>query len=406
MFLRIQNLELMKNKLFFKLNCLSIAIFMGSSAAQLFAESSIAQTVPSLPQTSQLPTLPSPSTPPPPSQTPPQNFNPGNIFPPEGYSPPPYQDEFTNPFNTYLLDVGDTISVSVERFPEFSFIGIIDPEGYVSMPLLGRISLVGLTVEEVETKISNLLGTRFLKEKPKVNAVLAGPRPVQITLLGEIVRPGYYIFAPGTPLTTILQSAGGSTSTADLRSIILRRPLKDGGAIEQTVDLFTPLQTGERLPNLRLQGGDTIVVSKLQVGQDQDYDRTLVARTALAQQTITIRVLSYPASGIGTINVPNGSTFLDVVGSVAPSPDVANLDEIALVRLDPERGKVTTQYIDAKRAIKGDIAQDVPLQDGDVIVVGRSLIAKVQYALQTVTQPFQSIFSFQSFFERLGNIFD
>lgn len=393
----------MKNKLFFRLNCLSLIVFLASVPARLRAEPTTVQpssSLPPLPQTSQLPTLPSPAGPPP------QNLNPGNVFPPEGYSPLPYQDELTNPFNTYLLDIGDTISVSVERFPEFSFIGIIDPEGNVSMPLLGRVSLIGLTLEEVEVKISNLLASRFLQEKPTVNATLAAPRPVEITLLGEIIRPGYYIFAPGTPLTTILQSAGGSTSTADLRSIVLRRTLKDGRSIEQTVDLFTPLQTGEKLPNLRLQGGDTIVVSKLQVGQDQDYDRRLVSRTALAQQTITIRVLSYPASGIGTINVPNGSTFLDVLGSVAPSPDVANLDEIALVRLDPERGKVTTQYIDGKRAIKGDIAQDVPLQDGDVIVVGRSLIAKVQYALQTVSQPFQSIFSFQSFFERLGNIFD
>ena len=272
------------------------------------------------------------------------------------------------------------------------------------MPIVGRISVVGLTLKEVEEKISEELNRRYLKEKPEVVVNLINPRPVELTVTGEIIRPGYYIVRPGTPLTNILQSTGGATSAADLRSIIVGRLLIDGTVIQRTVDLYTPLLTGKKLPTVRLQGGDTIQVSRLQVGTDRGYDRTLVARTALVQQTITIRVLSYPTQGIGTINVPNGSTFLDIIGSIAPNPDNADLDEIALMRFDPERRTIITQTLDGERAIRGDISQNIPLQDEDVIVVGRSLVAKVNFTLRTLSEPVQTFFGFRALFQGLSNI--
>ena len=327
-----------------------------------------------------------------------------NFIPPQGYSPPPFEDSPSNPFNRYLLNVGDDIGVAVLRFPEFNFRDVIDAEGNILMPIVGRISVVGLTLKEVEEKISEELNRRYLKEKPEVVVNLINPRVVELTITGEIIRPGYYIVSPGTPLTNILQFTGGATSAADLRSIIVGRRLIDGTVIQRTVDLYTPLLTGKKLPTVRLQGGDTIQVSRLQVGADRGYDRTLVARTALVQRTITIRVLSYPTQGIGTINVPNGSTFLDIIGSIAPNPDNANLDEIALMRFDPERRTIITQTLDGERAIRGDISQNIPLQDEDVIVVGRSLVAKVNFTLRTLSEPVQTFFGFRALFQGLTNI--
>ncbi|MEC4893393.1 MAG: polysaccharide biosynthesis/export family protein [Oscillatoria sp. PMC 1051.18] len=360
-----------------------------------FTQASIAQTLPPVP----LPPLPYEQTPTLPPI--PETFGPGSPIPPTGVSPQPFEFNPSNQFSRYRLGIGDAIAVIVPRFPEFNFQGVINLEGDIVMPILGRISLVGLTLEEAEAKIRFELARRFLREEPVLNVALAAPRPAQITLAGEIFRPGYYPLQAGIQLTSAILTAGGVTNQADLRSILVRRTLIDGTIIEQEVDLYTPLQNGTSLPNLRLQDGDAVIVSRLEVGTDRDYDRTLVARSSIAEQQITIRVLSYPTGRIGAINLPNGSNFLDALTAIAPSPNDANLSEIALIRYDPEEGKALTQILNGKRALRGDLAQNVPLQDNDVIVVGRSLVAKITYALSVFTQPFRDILGFLLFFDSL-----
>ena len=43
------------------------------------------------------------------------------------------------------------------------------------------------------------------------------------------------------------------------------------------------------------------------------------------------------------------------------------------------------------------------LQDSDVIVIGRNLIGRITYALNTFTQPFRDVLGFTLFFRELGN---
>ncbi|RMF27206.1 MAG: polysaccharide export protein [Cyanobacteria bacterium J083] len=306
-------------------------------------------------------------------------FNPGEI-PPEGYAPPPFQDTTSQQFTVYRLDVGDSISVSVPLFPEFNFAGTIDAEGNVLMPIVGRINFKGLTIAEVEAKVSYELGRSYLLEEPEVIAVLTAQRPVQINVLGQVTRPGFYNLPPGSNIINLFQLAGGTNAFADLRKIIVRRPLIDGTVIEEVVDLYTPLVTGNKPPALILQSGDTVLVSRLEVGQDLDYDRVLVSRTTLTQPNINIRVLfpSRNGNALRNITVPNGSTFIDVVASL-PVEDgsLIKRDAITLMRFDPEKGKLNTQTLNADKVIEGDISQNVPLQDEDVIVVSRSLLGEI-----------------------------
>jgi len=295
------------------------------------------------------------------------------------------------------------VNINVPQFAEFSSAATIDEEGNVILPIIGRLSLSGLTLAEAEQKISYELSTRFLQNRPEVLVTLTAPRPAQITLLGEVVKPGFYAFVSGSPLTVALQAAGGSTQRADLRSVILRRSLADGSVIEEKVDLYTPLISGRALPDLRLQGGDTIVVPKLEVGQDRDYDRTLVARTNLPQQVITVRIVAPAPEGgraLRNLSLPNGSTFLDAIASL-PAGDglLIRVEEIALMRFDPERGKVITQMLNTKQALNGDIAQNISLQDQDVIIVSRTLIGKAFNFFNLITQPIRDILGFNAFFD-------
>lgn len=346
----------------------------------------------------QLPTLP-----------PAETFDPNapslyEPVPPLGYPQQPFEVSPPSQFNRYRLGIGDAIAGTVQRFPDLNFSGTIDLDGNILVPLLGKVQIAGLTVEAAQEKIRQGLN-RFVVD-PQLIVTLTGLRPAQVTITGEVRRPGYYGLAPGSQLLSALQAAGGATTSADLRNIVVRRRSPDGNSvIEQQVDLFTPLQNATSLPDLRLRDGDAVVVLKLEVGTTQDYDRTLAARSTIAQPTLTIRLLSYPNGRIGNVTLPNGSNFIDALTALAPSLDDANLREISLIRFDPEQGKAVTQRIDGKRALLGDISQNVPLQDEDVIVVGRTLIAKVNYALRLITRPFTDFLGFRSFFNNLTDVF-
>ncbi|HEY9606740.1 MAG TPA: polysaccharide biosynthesis/export family protein [Allocoleopsis sp.] len=383
---------------------LSGAVLLWLIDANLWIDSGATQTVKPLPSSirdrdirAQLPVLP-PSPPVDPNS-------------PNPIAPPPlgYPDQQSNgvppeQFSRYRLGPGDAIAITVQRFPDLSFQGAINLEGNIAVPLLGTVKLTGLTLEAAQEKIRSGLN-RYVVD-PQVSVSLVGLRPVQVTVTGEVLRPGYYTLQPGSQLSAALLAAGGVSSEADLRTVIVRRrSLVDNSFSEQQIDLFTPLQNGSSLPALRLQDGDAVVVSKLEVGRTNDYDRSLVARSSVAQPQINIRVLSYPNGRIGNVTLPNGSTFIDALTAIAPSPDNARLGEIALIRYDPEQGKAVTQKLDGRRALMGDISQNVPLQNEDVIVVGRNLIGRVTYALGLITQPFTSILNFRSFFNNLTNFF-
>jgi polysaccharide export outer membrane protein len=374
----------------------SISLAQGQFVPTLPPPSNNSQTLPPAPNNTSLP-----------REIPPGTFNSNQFAPPKTSSPPIYEDDELNPLKTYYLDTGDGITINVERFVDFNTTGQIDPEGNIAIPIVGRINLKGLTTKEVETKISKLLGSQYLQQEPKVSVFLIAPRPVKITIVGEVSRPGFYNLGAGIAVNDILLVAGGSTRNADLRSIIVRRQLPNNEIIERKIDLFTPLQTGQQLPDIRFQGGDTIIVSKLQTGDDQDYNRDLIAKTSLVQQTIRVRLWNEAGGGIGVLNVPNGSTFLDILGNVGlANRQLVDINNIALLRYDPDTGGVVTQPINGKQAIRGDLSQNVLLQDEDVIIVGRTLLGKVINALNIITQPFQSLFSFIAFVDTLEDLFD
>lgn len=317
---------------------------------------------------------------------------------------PPNEEGISRQFSLYRLGVDDVVSINVEQFPEFNFIGPVDSEGNVVIPILGRVSVAGLTLEEVEIKISQQLGERFLLTEPTVFAVLATPRPVKITVIGEVLTPGYYTIDSTTPLSDVLIISGGTTDTADLRNVTVRRSLSDGSVIEEQIDLYTPLISGGSVPNVPLQGGDTVIVSRLEIGDDQDYDRVLVSRSNVPVQEITVRLLA-PVQPSGqtlqNLVVPNGSNILDILAAIPLVDSLrVKVTDVTLLRFDTERGRVVSQSINVRAILNGDLSYVVPLQEGDVIVVGRTLLGKVFAAFNVLTQPIRDLESFWRVFNR------
>ena len=312
----------------------------------------------------------------------------------------------TQVFDEYRLGPGDAIFITVQRFPDLSFQATLDIQGNIIVPLAGAINLADLTLEEARQTIFRAYDQYVVN--PQVSITLTAQRPVQVTVLGEVTRPGFYPL-PAPQIATALLTAGGSTAQADLRQVRVQRSLTNGQTLERSVDLFTPLKAGEALPNVRLQDGDVLIIPRLDPAQIGEYDRNLVATSTLARPEITIRVLNYAGGGRGiearfnNVVVPNGSRFLDALAQAGVNPDLAAYRRIAVLRFNPETGAADTITVDAIAAVNGDPSQNIALQDNDVLVVDRNLQARITHTLSTFTQPFRDVLGFLLFFDQIGN---
>jgi len=349
------------------------------------------------------------------SETPPLPGQPPSLPPfqqPDLITPPGGDRTFGVPqtpnFDTYRLGPGDAIFVNVRQFPDLSFQATLDIQGNVIVPLQGVVTLNGLTLNETEQLITGVYNQYVVA--PDVSITLIAQRGVEVTILGEVVRPGYYPL--GAPqISAALVSAGGTTQQADLRSVSIQRRLADGQMLERTVDLFTPLKEGQELPDVALQDGDVIIVERLNPAALDEYDSQLVSRSTLAQPIITVRFLNYGSGNLGgatsgaltAIDLPNGSRFADAIVRANLNPDTSNLGEIALIRFDEEAGRAVTMTIDGNEAFQGIPSENPPLQNNDVIIVDRTLLARITYALNTFTQPFRDVLGFLLFFDSLSD---
>ncbi|QKD82988.1 polysaccharide export protein [Thermoleptolyngbya sichuanensis A183] len=331
---------------------------------------------------------------------------PPNSPPPAARTRPPARPTPLADFNRYRLGPGDSIFVNVLRFPDLSFQGTLDLEGNLLVPLVGSLRLDGQTLNSARLQIQQELN-RFVVN-PQVDVILVAQRPVRVTVLGEVFRPGYYPME-SPQLSTALLASGGTTRQADLRRVTIRRTAPTGAALERTFDLYTPLRDSTALPAVRLSDGDTVIVPALTAANRDGYDPDLTARSTLAQPQINIRVLNYSNSlggrgggrAIANITLPNGSDFLDAIAAIGPNPDTADLRDIALIRYDPDQGRAIRLDFNARRALRGDPEENPRLQHNDVIIIGRNLISRVTYALNVFTQPFRDVLGFLLFFDRL-----
>ncbi len=327
--------------------------------------------------------------------------NPGTNPPPRLGAPselplPPV----VQPFAAYRLGPRDAVAIVVQRFADFNVQAVIDPEGNITHPIIGKVPLQGLTIDQAQERIRQQVD-RFIIN-PVVLVSLTNQRPIQVTIVGEIAKPGLYPLAQAPQLSAALLIGGGTRENADLRSVAVRRVMPDGTTKEAAFNLFDALKEGTALPNPNLQDGDTIYIPKLKVGE-QDYDRTIASRSTLVRPRITVRVLSYASGGLRQLPMENGSNFLDALATAGVNPDQVDMRKIALVRFDEQQKKAVALKIDGKKALMGDITQNVPLQDNDVIVIGRNLVGRITQTLNVFTQPFRDVLGFLLFFRQLGD---
>lgn len=155
------------------------------------------------------------------------------------------------PADPSALRPADVIDVVVLGQPTLSGDFVIDKDGGISYPLIGRVEAAGLPPSELARKLQGLLGAGFLR-KPEVSVRVKEYRSRPVLVLGEVARPGIFSLKGDRSLLTILAEAGGLTANAGHEFLVARPPEgSEGLAIEQfySTPIVPGLSEGVRLPD-------------------------------------------------------------------------------------------------------------------------------------------------------------
>jgi polysaccharide biosynthesis/export protein len=225
---------------------------------------------------------------------------------------------------------------------------------------------------------------------------------IKIAIIGEISKPGTYSLraessggAAGATggggrlnlptLTEALRLAGGSTASADASRIVVQRLTRNGPPQRISVNLLRLLNAGDTTQDLPLQNGDTIFIPTDPVIGSAG-SRQLAASSFGPQVLNPIKIavvgqVNRPgtynvrgesnASGSATIqnvnfSIPTVTQAIQSAGGIKPTADVRR---IKLLRINRDgRGQAKTINLWALLT-QGDSSQDLPLQEGDRIII-------------------------------------
>ena len=154
----------------------------------------------------------------------------------------------------YMLGSGDKLSLEYIGNENLTKEGFIGRTGVLHLPLLGPITLAGLTFSEANRLItkkvkSELIGTDIFM-------TLSELRSIDIYLVGAAYKPGTYTVSALSTITNVLFASGGPSEVGSLRNIQLKR----NGKLVTEFDLYSLLLKGDTSNDMRLQQGDVIFI--------------------------------------------------------------------------------------------------------------------------------------------------
>ena len=291
----------------------------------------------------------------------------------------------------YRLGPGDGLGLSFLD-PSASMVSgavTILADGTATLALLGSVQLTGLTIGQARVWLRDLYSEYLLR--PDLTLSLVTPRPVKVTVLGEVEKPGLYSLTTisATPVTAI-QAAGGITLNADVRKVSLQRqPLgRSGRLAESELNLGALLQSGDQRQNPLLFDGDTIVVSRI----DKPVPEEIFALGAsnLRPSTVSINVVG-EVKAPGRLALPANITLSEaILAAGGTTPWRAKTNDIELVRMN--RDGTSTREIFTLNYAKGvSNAYNPPLKEGDTVIVNRSVYGAGMDVINQVVAPLTSV---------------
>ena len=314
----------------------------------------------------------------------------------------------------YIIGPGDILELKLFDAPELSGEITVLNDGSLSIPLVGNIIMSGLTLQQAANKARSLLANQLLR--PELQLRVIKPRPIRVSVVGAIERPGLYSLTTqestqteGIPITTIaglptvvdaIQKAGGITQQANLKSVLLQRRLA-GTPVRFKL---TRLNLLELILNKKLEGnqqqnpflfdGDTIKIEQV---EETTSDLFELAAANLSPQLIEVYVIG-EVNDPGLIQLRANTPLMQAILAAGGLIDWrGNSGNVELVRIN-RNGSATLKRFRFDIGASASDATNPPLRDGDTIRVTRNLVAKGSDAIRAVSVPVEGLVTIWSLF--------
>ena len=257
----------------------------------------------------------------------------------------------------YTVGAGDLLDIRAFGEDDLSRTAQVSTDGSITYPLLGRVEVAGLTVRQIEERLTGLLEKDYLVE-PHVTILIKEYRSRKVYVLGAVKEPGYYELRGATTLLEILSRAGGVLPEGGKALVVVRGGGNGDVASPKTarhaspentvvVDAYQLLQEGDTSQNLYLNDRDVVYVPK-------------------AKEVFVIGEVKIP----GAVVFSEKLTLLQAIGQAGGATELAATRRVQLVRVTDGMKQSYRYNLNDIMEEKGE---DVPLRPDDVIVVPKRI---------------------------------
>lgn len=189
----------------------------------------------------------------------------------------------------YRLGPGDQIRVQVYQNPDLTVETRVSEQGTINYPLIGNVQLGGTTIGDAEKKIASALKSGNFLRQPQVNIVLLQVRGNQVSVLGQVQKPGRFpLETTNTRVSDLLAAAGGVTPMGDDTLIVTGT--RSGQPFRKVIDIPALFLNQRGQDDILVQGGDTLYVNKAPVyyiyGEAQKPGPYRIERGMTVQQAV------------------------------------------------------------------------------------------------------------------------
>lgn len=161
----------------------------------------------------------------------------------------------------HLLGAGDVIRVNVFQNPDLSLETRISEQGQITFPLVGAVTVGGLVVSAAEQRIAKALRDGKFVLNPQVNILVMQIRSAQVSVLGQVGKPGRYpIEQANSKVSEMIAAAGGVVPGAS--DIVTLSGQRNGRPVKLDIDLPAILQAGKVELDTVVSNGDILFVDR------------------------------------------------------------------------------------------------------------------------------------------------
>lgn len=161
---------------------------------------------------------------------------------------------------SYRIGPADEIAIRVKGQPDYSLEKVkVSPVGSIYHPLLGEVSIGGMTIDQVKKLLTEEL-SEYLVD-PLVSVELLEAQSAKVGVLGEVARPGILVMTRPMTLLDVIAEAGGITDSGKKSEVVVLRQDLAGNKTPIKVNLKRVIE-GKATPeeNIAIQAGDTVIV--------------------------------------------------------------------------------------------------------------------------------------------------